>query len=901
MRLLYPGVGTIHSTGTEGGQTHFDNGRETSPLGVHRSGTGTGSGSAGALFFDEKACHPIVDRTVIKIDGLSYCYPHAADRKTPVLEELRFEIHAGERIALLGANGSGKSTLLNCLNGLLSPPPHTIFVYDDNGLALDPSNEDDLEKIRRCIATVLQNPDDQIISSIVEEDTAFGPENLGFDKAKIEERVSAVLKRTGLEKQKKQQVRFLSGGERQRLALAGVLALDTEIIVLDEAVSMLDPLGRDDFLVLLGELSKAGKTIIQVTHSLEEAYYCSRALVLYAGRLVFDDKPEVLLARPELEKWGFALPEQIKLFRILNAGFAPFYSFTMDAVKAAESIASALEAGVVIKTGANNSKENTAAADSAQSDAEHTNTAPAATVSFIDATHKYSRLFPGGMNKVNFEAAPGQVIALIGQSGSGKSTVLKHINALLLPAEGNVVVLGNDTLDTKTSLPTLRMKAALSIQNPESALFEAYVADDVSFGPRNSGIGGAELVRRVKTAMEKSGLPFDTFADREIRSLSGGEKRRAAIAGTAAMESEILLLDEAYTGLDGFNQKKITDLIDSFRRAGKTVIITTHSMEIAALADKVGVMAEEKLAAFDTPHKIFGSHWDPRWGLALPWTAVVSRFLAAMGLIPSPVIPLTVEELLQCLTETAVQNSGKTKVEQLEPEPPVDEGSLPGKNRVRAKRKKTGIEFFRVVSFEELPPGSSALQNMAGGLKLLLLLTFFAATLIAPPPFFTLGILAVILSGGWFAGRTEPVRLLRGFFRILPWLLIICAVQLVFNPEPMRPIALILRIASLSALLSLFCAVTPLRELVRVINRMFSFFARFGFPARSFSLAVGIAIRFIPVLSEEAEHIVSAQLSRGGKRGRFRMAFSLIVPLFLRALERADVLAKAMMLRCYRR
>jgi energy-coupling factor transporter transmembrane protein EcfT len=372
------------------------------------------------------------------------------------------------------------------------------------------------------------------------------------------------------------------------------------------------------------------------------------------------------------------------------------------------------------------------------------------------------------------------------------------------------------------------------------------------------------------------------------------------------MESEILLLDEAYTGLDGFNQKKITDLISSFKRTGKTVIITTHSMETAALADKVGVMAEEKLAAFGTPREIFGLCWDPRWGLALPWTAVVSRCLAARALVPPAAVPLTAEELFRCLTAPAAQDrgedaAGKSKAEQIEAKLPAAEGPLPGKIRVRAKRKKTGIEFFRSVSFEEFPPGSSPLQDSGGGLKLILLLSLFAATLIVPPPFFTLGILAVILLGGWFAGRTGPVRLLRGFFRILPWLLIVCAVQLIFRFEPARSAALLLRIASLSALLSLFCTVTPLRELVRVFNRVFSFFSRFGFPARSFSLAAGIAIRFIPVLSEEAEHIVSAQLSRGGKKGRFRMAFSLIVPLFLRALERADVLAKAMILRCYRR
>jgi energy-coupling factor transporter transmembrane protein EcfT len=359
------------------------------------------------------------------------------------------------------------------------------------------------------------------------------------------------------------------------------------------------------------------------------------------------------------------------------------------------------------------------------------------------------------------------------------------------------------------------------------------------------------------------------------------------------MASKILLLDEALTSLDGFNQKKILDLIESFRNAGKTVIISTHSMETAALADQVGIMAEGKLAAFGSPREIFGCCWDSAWGLSLPWIVSVSRRLSDVGLVPPQATPFTAEELLTCLRGTPVsENKQAVSVNSGQPFPP---------KTGRAKRRKTGIEFFRMASFEELPPGSSPLQNMNGGLKLLLLLLFAAATLILPPPFSPLGILTATIAAGWFFGKIWPGRLLQGFFRILPWLLIVCTIQLALHFYLMRPLALILRIGTLSALLSLFYAVTPLREFIGIFNRLFSFFALFGFPARDFSLAMGIALRFIPILSEEAENIVCAQLSRGGKKGRVRMAAALAVPLFLRALERADALAKAMTLRCYRR
>jgi energy-coupling factor transporter ATP-binding protein EcfA2 len=388
-------------------------------------------------------------RKLITVKSLSYNYPHCGN---PALDNLCFEIHAGERLALLGANGSGKSTLLGCISGLLSPPPHTIHIYDGDLSTLDPSNEGDLEKIRLRIAVVLQNPDAQIISSIVEEDTAFGPENLGLDKVEIRKRVDAALRRAGLEQYRKRQARFLSGGERQRLALAGALALDAKLIALDEAMSMLDPLGRDDFLALLDELAGAGKTIVQVTHSLEEALCCNRALVLYQGRIVFDGLPQELLNREELETWGFALPEQVKLFRLFRKETqSDCLAFTVDAAQAADNIAVAMKAlpqniqaeydGTALNTNNNLSPDSVnlrnlnhgvtrsfwyekhlsppcnsvelRGENSLKNAALHMEPAAAPAVAFINASHKYSSVFSGGINKINFEIPRGQFIALI--------------------------------------------------------------------------------------------------------------------------------------------------------------------------------------------------------------------------------------------------------------------------------------------------------------------------------------------------------------------------------------------------------------------------------------------------------------------------------------------------------
>jgi energy-coupling factor transport system ATP-binding protein len=787
---------------------------------------------------------------------------------------------------------------------------------------LDPANERELELIRRHLATVLQNPDDQIISSVVEEDTAFGPENQGLPEAEKRKRVDEALKRTGLENHRQQPVRSLSGGERQRLALAGVLALDTKIIVLDEAVSMLDPKGRDDFLELLDELSAAGKTIIQVTHSLEEASFCSRCLALYKGRLVFDGTPEELLKNPELENWGFALPEAVKVFQSFSSGVS---LFSMDAGIAADQIAVALEARVkIVRNAVPAVTEKVTTAESA---AVTGNVAASekAVVSFINASHRYSPAFPGGMTDVSFDAAPGELIALIGRSGSGKSTVLKHINALLLPKEGSVFVLDKDTLDRETRLAALRMNAALSIQSPESALFERYVADDVAYGPRNGNCTGGELVRRVKAAMEKTGLPFKEFGDREIRTLSGGEKRRAAIAGTAAMESRILLLDEPLAGLDGFHQKKILDLIHSFRLAGKTVIISTHSMETAVLADKVAVMAAGKLAAFGTPREIFGPGWNPLWGLSLPWVTAVSRNLAARGYITAGV-PLVAEELLSCLQGLSVPSASPPR--QHLPDSSngrhcrIQRGVQDNGRRRTARRPKTGVEFFKNVSFGEFLDRPSFLRDLGAARKLTLLCILAAAVLAVPHLLVPLSVLFVIVIVGFIGGRIGPKHLLNGLIPIAPCLAILVFLQFLFSwpddqsvrllvwghfsltvNELNRVASLACRLAALTTLQALYTAVTPLRDMLKVIQKGLSPLSRIGLPVRDISLSLGIALRFVPVLIEEAERIVTAQISRGGGyngKGRIRAALAMIVPLFLRALERAETLANAIVLRHYR-
>jgi energy-coupling factor transport system ATP-binding protein len=242
------------------------------------------------------------------------------------------DVSEGEWVALIGANGSGKSTLAKMCNALLVPTQGDCFV-----LGANTKDESKIADIRRCIALVFQNPDDQIVASIVEEDVAFGPENLALPAAEIKRRVDAALELVGLEEVRKKGAYALSGGQKQRLALAGALALEPKALLLDEATSMLDPEGRESFLSCLGDLKRSGMTIVQITHRMEEAIQTDRVILLDNGRTAWDGSPGDFF-NGEYLKWNIEEPPEVALYRglldrgLLAGGALPDVCSMLDAL-----------------------------------------------------------------------------------------------------------------------------------------------------------------------------------------------------------------------------------------------------------------------------------------------------------------------------------------------------------------------------------------------------------------------------------------------------------------------------------------------------------------------------------------------------------------------------------------
>jgi energy-coupling factor transport system ATP-binding protein len=775
----------------------------------------------------------------ISIKHLSFSYKNTGGRQEDhvalrALTNISLAIEAGEYVTLLGGNGSGKSTLISCINGLLTPPSGTITVFTPDRVPLDPANEAHLERIRSLTGMVMQNPDLQIIGSAVEEDAAFGPENLALPKAEVSDRVTRALRAVGLASLRDRAPRLLSGGEKQRLALAGILALDARILIFDEPTSMLDSYSANAVLDLFDTLNSHGKTIIHITHSREEALRSRRSIVLRGGTVVFDGAPE---AWTEHEEWRLPYTKKRPAFSGASASaqFQP-------------------------------------------------------PVRFFSVSHHYPRPAASpitGIRDVTFSVPHNSTVAIVGKSGSGKTTLLKHINALLLPSSGNVIVQGADTLDARVNLRTLRFKAALAVQSPEHALFETYIADDVAFGPENAGLKGAALIQRVKMAMDASGLPFSAFADRETTSLCGGEKRCAALAGVLAMDSDILLLDEPLAALDNTNKRRVMELMFEQQARGKTIIVTTHSLEMAALFDYVAVMDKGSLAAFGSPESVFGEYWNPAWGLILPET---------------------------------FQNTRRSPLHSTMRQPDVSSESPPAQpKRARAR----GKPLFRTALFGRFIDIDSPLRNLNPLVKMLAL--FIAGTLSIAGSLYVLPVvIPVVLMSGKFLGGIQFKALLRSAVAALPFLFLLVLFQtafvwehdaspILFQPctdgffsffsitaaELHRSLTFICRITSFISVCSLYLAVTPLRETLSAISTLLSPLSRLGLPARDIAMIAGISLRFIPLLTEEAERIVMAHLSRGGKRG-IRSSIAMLVPLLLLSLERAETLANAMLLRLYK-
>lgn len=534
------------------------------------------------------------------------------------LDDVTLEVARGERVCVLGANGSGKSTLASVICGLLAPDEGDVELA---GHAVCTGGVPDLaayRDARRQLGLVFQNPDDQIVTSVVADDVAFGPENLGVPRAQIAARVARELRRVAMEKYTHADPSRLSGGQRQRVCIAGALAMEPAVLVLDEPSSLLDVRGRAAIMRVMGRLAAAGATLVHVTHFMDEALAADRVVVMQRGHVALEGTPDEVFATKNaqvIEALGLEMPFGARLAAALRADAA-----------ASDAIA-------------------TPGAPSGEKPAAPAAPVPAAEPPAILARDLGFSYGPDAqaLDGVSLEAPVRATTAIVGQTGSGKSTLLRLLCGLEAADAGSLTVCGINAA-TKRGRRQIRRAVGYVMQHPERQLFAQTVAEDVAFGPRNQGLSAAEVERRVAHALDLVGL-----TDRRDASpfeLSGGQQRLAAIAGVLAMEPELLVLDEPTAGLDPRGRARLRALMADLAAHGVTLLQVTHSMEDAARADHVVVLDQSHVLAAGTPAEVFCPANEPQLtavGLGLPRPLAYAREHALDAR------PLTLEALVAAL------------------------------------------------------------------------------------------------------------------------------------------------------------------------------------------------------------------------------------------------------------
>lgn len=553
---------------------------------------------------------------IIRTENLNYEYEGFDNDSLTItaLNDINLEIKKGSFTAVLGKNGSGKSTLAKNINGLLLPTKGVIYVND-----MDTADDGLIWEIRKTAGMVFQNPDNQIVAAIVEDDVAFGPENIGIPAEEIRSRIDDAMKSTGIYEVRHKAPGLLSGGQKQRVAIAGVLAMKPECIIFDEPTAMLDPKGRAEVRDIIKRLHQEGITVLLITHFMEEAAGADRTIIMNNGNIISDGTPAEIFSNTELiEMAGLDVPAAVKIRNKLRLRGFDIPDNIIDMEGLADFLCGMKhereENGRLSETidisAANSSSSGLGVNESDGSSEKQSENCGGLSIVVEHLSCVYNKGLSDetvALDDVSFNIKAGEFVGLIGHTGSGKSTLIQHINGLIKADSGRIFAGDMEVTAEKVSMKEVRRRVGIVFQYPEYQLFEENVELDVAFGPKNLELSKEEIDSRVRTAIRQAGLDFDEIAKRSPFELSGGQKRKAAIAGVIAMKPKVLILDEPAAGLDPQAHKEILSMIRSIRdETGCTVILVSHNMnDVVQFCDKVLVMNRGKLILSGTPAEIF--------------------------------------------------------------------------------------------------------------------------------------------------------------------------------------------------------------------------------------------------------------------------------------------------------
>ena len=588
------------------------------------------------------------------------------------LDHVSFSIPAGKRTCIVGANGSGKSTVASILSGLTAPDEGTVTFLGTTVVNDGQVNFEAYKTIRPQLGLVFQNPEDQIICSVVADDIAFGLENLQVPSDQITPLVEQQIELGTLTEFASENPQMLSGGQQQRVAISGALVMKPQILILDEPSAALDVVHRNNVMGLVEKLRAAGKTIVHVTHFMDEVVSADHVIALDDGRVAFEGTPEALFEQHELveclhleEPFAYQVAHALnsrgvvvckspsaervlsELTGLLATGLQGARS--ADAARSCDDATAGCDA-----TTAGYGDATTASCGDATGDASE----PAA-VSVRDVTFSYQKPV---LKNISVDVQKGSHVAVIGSTGSGKSTLARLICALDTPDTGSLCVTGLDTRE-KQNRRKLHGIVGYVMQRPERQLFAQTVAEDVAFGPTNLGLSAYDVISAVNAALELVGLSHK--ADASPFELSGGQQRLCALAGVIAMHPKVLVLDEPTSGLDPYYCSELRKIINAVLEDGCTVIELTHSMEDAAETDQIIVLHEGDLVFSGSSQQTFTHFSEAEFqelGLGIPHALAWAQRLSRATEINLGE-PLTLSELVDALIDVLPRNFDATQTD----------------------------------------------------------------------------------------------------------------------------------------------------------------------------------------------------------------------------------------------
>ena len=515
----------------------------------------------------------------VSIESLSFAY-RGSDVKA--LKEISGQIEEGSFVAVMGHAGAGKSTLAAAMNSLV---PRFFKGQYSGRLAVGGREvaKCGIVELSRMVGLVLQDFEAQLFSSNVELEVAFGPENQSLPRREIGERIDRHLSFVGLDAMRRRDSATLSGGQKQRLAIASILALEPQVLVMDEPVTDLDPMGREGILSVSTKLREQKRTLIVVDNEPENIADADYIWLMREGEIAAGDKAKVILSDARLlESCGVMVPPTISLFHAMGWPGSPLtFREAVSLIK--EHNLAPLDGRIEALSGPLTGTANPV-------------------IEARDLAFRYPGAGTDCLAGVNLTVRQGEFVAILGQNGSGKTTLAKHFNGLLKPASGEMLIEGKPTaVHKKRDLARL---VGYVFQNPDHQIFAPTVREEVGFGPKVLGEDPAAAKENVERALAATGL--SGFEDKSPFLLTRGERERVAVASVLAVKPRVIVLDEPTTGLDYTHQVETMKMLKGLNDEGHTVIIITHAMWIAeSFASRTVVMKKGKIIADGPTRNVF--------------------------------------------------------------------------------------------------------------------------------------------------------------------------------------------------------------------------------------------------------------------------------------------------------